>query len=162
MKKTLYFLLAAFGLCLAAGCSSSDGGNDDPGGEVDSPYYQQIAGDWQLTAWTGEKPDDFDAYVTFGADRSFVVYQKIERPTWDRYTGSFRFDNKTLSGVYANGTPWGASYEIEFDASGKSFRLVSNTAIQEVSTYTRATIPADVKSTAAPRKASRADGFLLF
>lgn len=51
---------------------------------------------------------------------------------------------------------------MEFDASGKTMRLVSNTPVQEVSIYTRTTIPAEVKNGAVPAKTSRAGGFLLF
>ncbi|WP_418983960.1 hypothetical protein [Alistipes sp.] len=162
MKKTYYLLLAAFTLFLLAGCSSSDdGGNDGPGENTDSPYYQLIAGDWHLSAWSGEAPADFDIYVTFNADRSYMIYQKFEKPIWERYAGSYRFDNRTVSGVYSDGSAWGASYEIDIDASGNSFRMVSNTSVQEVMTFTRAAIPGDVKN-AAQRKTSRAGGFRLF
>lgn len=164
MRTTCYFLLAILCLCLPAGCSSSDGngnGNGDPV-EENSPYYQQVAGDWHLTAWNGEPPTEFDAYVTFNADRSFVIYQKIDKPTWETYSGSYRFDDQIISGIYADGTAWGASYTISLDALGNTLRLISQTSTQEVCIYTRATIPSDIKNGAASVKASRAGGFRLF
>ena len=72
MRKTIYIVLAALGLCLFAGCGSSDK-------EKVSPLVKQLAGEWQLKTWNGEAPRDFDAYVSFGADRSFEIYQRIEQ-----------------------------------------------------------------------------------
>lgn len=153
MKKTLYSLFAILGLCLLAGCS-----DDDNTPNVGS----DIVGEWALTSWTGDAPADLAAYVVFNADASFVIYQKFEDVRFQLYTGSFRLDGQTLSGQYADGTPWGASYQVEFDASGKTMKMVSNSPVQEVSIYTRTTIPADIKTGAVPAKASRAAGFLLF
>ena len=41
MRKTIYIVLAALGLCLFAGCGSSDK-------EKVSPLVNQLAGEWQL------------------------------------------------------------------------------------------------------------------
>lgn len=153
MKKTLYSLFAILGLCLIVGCSDDD---DTP------PVGNDIVGQWSLSSWTGDVPADFAAYAEFNADASFTLYQRVESVRFQVYTGSFRLDGQTLSGQYADGTPWGASYEVEFDASGKTMKLVSNTAVQETNIFTRTTIPADIKTAASPAKASRADGFMLF
>lgn len=153
MKKTLYSLFAILGLCLFVGCSDDD---DTP------PVSNDIVGEWALTSWTGDAPADFSAYVVFNADATFAIYQKVESVRYQVYTGSFRLDGETLSGVYADGTQWGASYEVEFDPTGQTLRLVSNTPVQEISIYTRTTLPAEVVSGAVPAKASRAEGFLLF
>lgn len=153
MKKTLYSLFAILGLCLLAGCSDDD----------NTPHVgNDIVGEWALTSWTGDVPADFAAYAVFNADATFVIYQRVESPRFQVYTGSFRLDGQTLSGEYADGTPWGASYQVEFDLAGKTMRMVSNSPVQEVSIYTRATVPDEIKSGAAPAKASRAAGFLLF
>ena len=56
MRKTIYIVLAALGLCLFAGCGSSDK-------EKVSPLVKQLAGEWQLKTWNGEAPRDFDAYA---------------------------------------------------------------------------------------------------
>lgn len=153
MKNTLYSLFAILGLCLFAGCSDDD--NTPPVGN-------DIVGEWTLTSWTGDAPADFAAYVEFNADATFILYQQVESSLIQVYAGSFRLDGKTLSGEYADGTPWGASYEVEFDVTGKTMRWVSNTPVQEISVYTRTEIPADMKTGAVPAKASRAEGFLLF
>lgn len=153
MKKTLYSLFAILALCLFAGCSDDD---DTP------PVGNDIVGEWELTSWTGDVPAGFSAYAVFNADATFTLYQKVETVRYQIYTGSFRLDGQILSGEYANGTPWGASYEVEFDQTGKTMRMVSQTPVQEVSTFTRTTIPADIVSGAVPAKASRAEGFLFF
>lgn len=153
MKKTLYSLFAILGLCLLAGCSDDD---DTP------PVGNDIVGEWSLTSWTGDAPAGFAAYAVFNADASFTLYQRVEMVRFQVYAGSFRLDGQTLSGQYADGTPWGASYQVEFDASAKSMKMVSNTPVQETNIFTRATIPDDIKTGAVPAKASRAAGFMLF
>ena len=80
MRKTIYIVLAALGLCLFAGCGSSDK-------EKVSPLVKQLAGEWQLKTWNGEAPRDFDAYVSFGADRSFEIYQRIEQERYQNKSG---------------------------------------------------------------------------
>ena len=47
MRKTIYIVLAALGLCLFAGCGSSDK-------EKVSPTAKLLVGEWQLKTWTGE------------------------------------------------------------------------------------------------------------
>ena len=119
MRKTIYIVLAALGLCLFAGCGSSDK-------EKVSPLVKQLAGEWQLKTWNGEAPRDFDAYVSFGADRSFEIYQ-----------------------------PFGSTYDITFDESGNTLTLTSATGVAETGVYVRAAIPDGVKNGAAVMKSSR-------
>gem|GEM_PF-621723 len=92
MRKTIYIVLAALGLCLFAGCGSSDK-------EKVSPLVKQLAGEWQLKTWNGEAPRDFDAYVSFGADRSFEIYQRIEQVGYQKYSGKYEIRNGMLGGV---------------------------------------------------------------
>ena len=94
MRKTIYIVLAALGLCLFAGCGSSDK-------EKVSPLVKQLAGEWQLKTWNGEAPRDFDAYVSFGADRSFEIYQRIEQVGYQKYSGKYEIRNGMLGGVYS-------------------------------------------------------------
>ena len=57
MRKTIYIVLAALGLCLFAGCGSPDK-------EKVSPTAKLLVGEWQLKTWTGETPQDFDIYLS--------------------------------------------------------------------------------------------------
>lgn len=155
MKKTLYFAFTILCLCLFAGCS-----DDDDNGST--PYYSRIEGEWHLSVWNGAAPADFDAYVAFNTDRSFVIYQKVEKSTWETYTGSYLLDDVTLSGVYSDGTSWGSSYKTAFDEKKKTLTLTSMTETPEVSVYASEAIPASVKDGAKAAKSSRAAGFRLF
>jgi len=148
MRKTIYIVLAALGLCLFAGCGSSDK-------EKVSPLVKQLAGEWQLKTWNGEAPRDFDAYVSFGADRSFEIYQRIEQVGYQKYSGKYEIRNGMLGGVYSDGKPFGSTYDITFDESGNTLTLTSATNVTEVSVYERSTIPNSVKEGAAVMKSTR-------
>ena len=138
MRKTIYIVLAALGLCLFAGCGSSDK-------EKVSPLVKQLAGEWQLKTWNGEAPRDFDAYVSFGADRSFEIYQRIEQVGYQKYSGKYEIRNGMLGGVYSDGKPFGSTYDITFDESGNTLTLTSATGVAETGVYVRAAIPDGVK-----------------
>lgn len=150
MKKTLYMLLAAIGLCLFAGCGGSDDKEENP-----SPLVQQLAGEWHLASWNGKTPDLIDAYVSFSSDGSFELYELIEEVYYEKRTGAYRLKDNLLSGSYANNKPWNSSYEISFDQAGNTLTMVSDPALGEVSVYTRTAIPASVKGDAKPARSSR-------
>ena len=154
MRKTIYIVLAALGLCLFAGCGSSDK-------EKVSPLVKQLAGEWQLKTWNGEAPRDFDAYVSFGADRSFEIYQRIEQVGYQKYSGKYEIRNGMLGGVYSDGKPFGSTYDITFDESGNPLTLTSATGVAETGVYVRAAIPDGVKNGAAVMKSSRTVPFRL-
>lgn len=154
MRKTIYVVLTALALCMFAGCGSSDK-------EKVSPLVKQLAGEWQLRTWNGEAPQDFDAYVSFAADRSFEIYQQIEQVGYQKYSGRYEVKNDVLSGAYSDGKPFGSSYDIAFDQAGNTLTLTSTTSIAEVSVYVRATIPNTVKSGATVMKSSRTTAFRI-
>lgn len=155
MRKALYFLFVLLATSLLAGCGNS---KDD---DTPSPLAGKIAGEWHLTAWSGEIPETFDVYVSFDGGK-FTTYQKIESVSYEKYTGSYRLKNDILSGKYGDSTPWGSTYTVEFDESGDMLTLTSATDVAEVSVYTRTTIPGAIKKGAKVMKASRAEGFRLF
>ena len=148
MRKTIYIVLAALGLCLFAGCGSSDK-------EKVSPLVKQLAGEWQLKTWNGEAPRDFDAYVSFGADRSFEIYQRLSEVKCQKFTGSYQVQNDVLSGKYSGGKNFGSTYDISFNESGSTLTLTSATGVAETGVYVRAAIPDGVKNGAAVMKSSR-------
>lgn len=148
MRKTIYIVLAALGLCLFAGCGSSDK-------ETVSPLVKQLAGEWQLKTWNGEAPQDFDAYICFATDRSFEIYQQIEQVGYQKYSGKYEVKNDVLNGTYSDGKPFGSAYDISFDESGDTLTLTSATSVAETSVYVRAAIPNTVKNEATVMKTSR-------
>lgn len=148
MKKTLYILLAVFGLCLLSGCGSDDK-------EKTSPLAGQLAGEWHLASWVGNAPAGFDAYVSFASDGSFEIYQRIEQVYYQKFTGSYQLRNESLSGRYSDQTPWNSTYEISFDETGNTLTMVSDPAQGEVSVYRRTPIPVSVKGDARVSKAVR-------
>ena len=77
------------GLCLFAGCGSSDK-------EKVSPTAKQLVGEWQLKTWTGETPQDFDIYLSFGADNTFEIYQRLAEVKYQKFTGSYQVQNDVL------------------------------------------------------------------
>ena len=148
MRKTIYIVLAALGLCLFAGCGSSDK-------EKVSPTAKQLVGEWQLKTWTGETPQDFDIYLSFGADNTFEIYQRLAEVKYQKFTGSYQVQNDVLSGKYSGGKNFGSTYDISFNESGSTLTLTSATNVTEVSVYERSTILNSVKEGAAVMKSTR-------
>ena len=155
MRKTIYIVLAALGLCLFAGCGSSDK-------EKVSPTAKQLVGEWQLKTWTGETPQDFDIYLSFGADNTFEIYQRLAEVKYQKFTGSYQVQNDVLSGKYSGGKNFGSTYDISFNESGSTLTLTSATNVTEVSVYERSTIPNSVKEGAAVMKSTRSSEKLLY
>ena len=148
MRKTIYIVLAALGLCLFAGCGSSDK-------EKVSPTAKLLVGEWQLKTWTGETPQDFDIYLSFDADNTFEIYQRLAEVKYQKFTGSYQVQNDVLSGKYSGGKNFGSTYDISFNESGSTLTLTSATNVTEVSVYERSTIPNSVKEGAAVMKSTR-------
>lgn len=148
MRKTIYIVLAALGLCLLAGCGSSDK-------EKVSPTAKLLVGEWQLKSWTGENPQDFDIYLSFTANQTFEIYQRIAEVKYQKFSGNFQVNNDVLTGKYSSGTNFGSSYDISFNESGSTLTLTSATNITEVSVYERSTIPNSVKDGSIVMKSTR-------
>lgn len=148
MKKTI--LLVIFSFAMLVSCSSS---ND----EDTVSYYQQIAGEWHLSTWNGETTA-FEVYISFNVEGIFTIYQKVEKPTWEKLHGSYRFDKQTISGIYDDNMPWGSSYQAKLDVTNQQLTLISNIG-DEVCIYVREEIPSDVKKTASVLMRTRSIGF---
>ncbi len=150
MKRKIMQLVAAFVVLLFAGCGSGD----------ETPAIRFI-GEWHLTQWNGTAPEEFDAYVVFNEDRTFVIYQQIERIGYQSFSGRWAYDGKLLSGIYDDETPWGSNYDVALDETDDVLTLTSQTSIGEVSVYRRATVPEAIKGSALPSTAGRAENIRL-
>ena len=99
---------------------------------------KKMVGDWHCQATSV----DAEIYVTFTAEGTFALYQKIGEGAFRLYNGTYGLAGSVLSGKYNDGTAWGASYEV---ASSDSDTLTL-TAEGVTETYGRVTggIPEEV------------------
>lgn len=132
----LPILLAS--LLVLGGCSKSN--------SEENALLQQLTGEWHLESWNAETPEAFDAYVVFAADRTFELYQRIEKVSYQRYTGQYALSGTTLSGRYDDDQPWGSDYEISFDEQAQVLTLISGAQAGEISVYVRGAVPDEVRN----------------
>lgn len=148
MKKNIILLFASFAALLFAGCGSS--------GET-TPSNVEFTGEWHLVQWCGAAPTEFDAYVVFNEDRTFVIYQQIEQIDYQTFKGQWAYDGVLLSGRYDDGTLWGSDYEAALDEAGDTLTLTSRTSVPEVGVYRRASVPDEIRKSAVSATASRTE-----
>lgn len=130
MKRILY-MLAALALLMTTGCKKE-------GKPVD--YKGLLPGEWHCAA----VESGADVYVSFEKDGDFDLYQMLGEGRYRHYTGSWSIEGNILSGTYSDGTAWGSSYKMSF--SGKdSMVLTAQNGSEEVVTYSRESIPSEVK-----------------
>lgn len=132
MKKAILYIFAA-ALCLLTSC------------EKELTMAEKLVGDWHCTSTS----IDAEIYVTFTAEKTFVLYQQIGEGAFRAYNGTYALAagagegaGYVLSGEYNDGTPWGTSYELRSEDKN-AFTL---TAAEITETYTRVDggIPAEV------------------
>ena len=128
MKKLL-FILTVLTLTIATGCNKEDKKID---------YKASLAGQWHCI------PDGMDAdiYVEFTQEDDFALYQQLGEGRYRKYTGTWESEANVLSGTYADGTPWGSTYQMEFEADIMTLTALNGS--NEVMTYTRENIPGEV------------------
>lgn len=137
MKKIVYIFAAVTALILTASCQKEAG-----------RLMDDIVGDWHYSAEESGVKEDI--WISFAADGTFGMYQKIgEGPYWFS-TGEYTLDAESdiLSGVYSDRYPWKYSYKVKAGSGS----LVM-TAVEEESysvTYTREAVPAEVVAKALP------------
>lgn len=137
MKRIIYILTAIATMILSASCQKDT-----------DRLLDTLVGDWHYSAEESGVKEDI--WISFTADGTFQLYQKVgDGPYW-LSTGEFTLDSqaKLLTGVYSDRYPWKYSYKIAVGA--KSLTL----AAVELDTYImvcdRATVPAEVSEKALP------------
>ena len=147
MKRTIYTILAAL-LLTATGC-------EKPADRL----IDKIVGEWHYTAEENGVTEDI--WISFGADGTFEMFQKIgEGPYWHS-TGEYTADPATdiLTGVYSDRYPWKYSYKVE---AGTGTLQMSAVEIEgHTVTYTREAIPAEVRDKSDPLTKADAPDFFL-
>lgn len=127
MKRVLYMILTLLAtLTLASGCK-----------EVTSP--SMIEGEWHCAT------QECDIYISFATTGTFQLYQQLGEGRHHLYNGTWTLDKNTLSGEYNDGTPWGSDYTVAFGDGSDTMTLTATNGSAEAHTYTRTTIPEDVR-----------------
>lgn len=132
MKKLLYILTALLIVATVAGCNKE---------KSPSSKSIDITGEWHCI------PAEFDAevYVAFLEGGMFDLYQRVGEGRYRHFTGTWWMDGKTLSGNYADNTPWGSDYNVTLNGT-ESMTLTATNGSGEIMTYTKESIPTEVKS----------------
>lgn len=131
MKRFIYLALALFGMItLCASCN-----NKVQTGSL-------LEGEWHYSS------EQCDIYVSFASTGSFELFQKLGEGRHYLYCGTWSLEGDTLGGVYNDGTPWGSSYTVSFDGDN-TMTLTATNGSSESNTYTRTTIPEEVRSESA-------------
>ena len=128
MKKLLY-ILAAMAMFIATGCNKEENKTD---------YRTAIIGAWHCA------PADMevDVYVEFAEEGDFSLYQQVGEGRYRKYTGSWTCEGDILSGTYADGTPWGSSYQLQLNADTLTMTALNGSG--EVVTYVKGSVPDEV------------------
>ena len=98
----------------------------------------ELAGDWHLTQWRGSKPG-FDVYLRITEDGVVSLFQRMESRLWETFFSTVGYENGIIAGVYTDGVAWAHAYSVTL--SGDTMTWTSTTESDEVSVYTRCTLP---------------------
>lgn len=108
-----------------------------------------ISGEWQLCGVETKAAEidgvTIDVYLKFAGGGSFELYQMVGQGRFRYRSGSYSLNGSELSGKYADGTAWSASYEVSLD--GDTLKLSSiGSPLVETDSYVRCQIPQSVIS----------------
>ena len=148
MKKILYMIAAAAVLLLGTSCQKDS-----------DAMTAKLAADWHYTAQENGVAEE--VWISFTADGTFEMFQKIgDGPYW--YTkGEYALDSKTkvLSGIYSDRYPWKYSYKVSI--SDKTLEMAAVELEDYKLTYAKETIPAQVREKSLPLTKSEPVVFFL-
>ena len=144
MKNMKIFALLAAVATLFVACEPSSGVEDKK---------SAIVGEWHIESWNNQTPE-FDVYIEFLEQGTFNIYQQIFTLNYVLYSGTYTAVDGTLTGVYDDGSAWGAGYSYTISADGSQLTLVSDDSTPLTSVYVKESIPAEVKAEATATRAS--------
>lgn len=121
-------MVALLAVSITAGCDKDKEATAD----------MRIVGSWHAAI----EEFDADVYALFSEDGSFDLYQRLGEGRYRSYAGTWQLKGKTLTGIYADATPWGDSYAVAY-LDDNTMTLTALTS-EEVVTYAREDIPATV------------------
>mgnify|MGYP002622885875 CR=1 FL=1 len=141
MKRML--LMAAGLLVMLTACDKEKPEN----GGTTTADTSKIVGEWSLTGISTKAAtlggQTISVYVSFSSDNKFQLYQQIGQGWYTYYSGSWTLKDGTLSGTYDSGAAWGSTYTVALDGDTMSLTSAGGS---ETDTYTRTSIPAEVKN----------------
>ena len=129
MKKLLYITL--FALVAFAGCSKPDA-------EKPLTLEQKLCNEWRGS----ELSVDASVYVSFLADGTFELYQKME-DGFELRRGTWTLTGDVLSGKYNDNEDWAADYTVSVE--GNKLTMISRNEGAETSIYVQCAIPSVIK-----------------
>lgn len=137
MKIWKFAVLMVTVLALLAGCNKEK--------NVD------VVGSWKLdnisTVTKAGQTYGITVYIEFNADGTFDTWQLMQAGRYLHFTGTWQYVKNGITGVYTDGSAWGSStYGVQID--GDMMVLTAKNGTDEMTTYVRAEVPADVKANA--------------
>ena len=129
MKKLLYMIL--FALLVIPGCSKPDA-------EKPLTLEQKLCNEWRGS----ELSVDAAVYVSFLADGTFELYQKMEEG-FELRRGTWTLTGDVLSGKYNDNEDWAADYTVSVE--GNKLTMISRNEGAETSIYVQCAIPSVIK-----------------
>ena len=142
MKKFFKIAVILLAAVVVVGCN----------GPKVNPLEKGMVGDWHLTEsplLSKDTKDVLDVYVEFRLDKSFILYQKdMNTPIYyNIYNGTYLIVEDVFTGRYSDGKNWGAvnGYKATYDEVLGTLTLVNVDMPDDVSVFTRTTIPDEVK-----------------
>lgn len=154
MKNRLFILAVA--LLALVSCKHN---TTNPEEEQQKKMAAALVGTWNLINIADTRSvtigsEEVDVYVVFDADipaatkaevstpaasaGTFILYQMLGTGRYRTFRGTWTLAGTHLTGVYSNGTPWGAEYEVTLDDNDTRLTLA---APKETCVYTRTTLP---------------------
>lgn len=132
MKNVLYKMMMVFAaLVLAVGCQKEE-----------ERIKEMLVGDWHYAGTDNNVA--IDVWVSFSADGTFDMYQKVGDGVYWHSAGKYSFDaeKKLITGSYDDKTPW--KYDYKYSVS-ESRLLMTAVQLDSYSvTYSKGTIPSEV------------------
>ena len=127
MKKLLYITFLA--LLTVAGCKPE---------EKPLTLEQKLCNEWRGSELTV----DAAVYVSFLADGTFELYQKMEEG-FELRRGTWTLTGDVLSGKYNDNEDWASDYTVSVE--GNKLTMISRNEGAETSIYVPCTIPSVIK-----------------
>ena len=128
MKKFIYMIvLAVMAIPSFTACSEQNEENSI------------LVGEWCY------EEGEVEVYMAFSKNYTFDLYQKMgEEYIRYYYTGTYEFDGEVLTGMYTGYIPFAHEYKVS--RSGNKLTLTSLSDPDYVVTYTKKSIPEEVKT----------------
>lgn len=145
MKNFKILAVALLSLMVLCGCEPNNNGNKQT---------SAVVGEWHIESWDNAAPA-FDVYLTFAEDGTFTIYQQIYTLNYEYYEGIYTYNPDTsLSGVYADGTPWECTYKVSVSEDGSQLTLESVETVAITSVYFKEAVPEEIKAEATATRAA--------